>query len=78
MTAKRGDRVAPPPPPDGWALRFGTAEAAKGWEDCVREARSNTWEAFVVLTTRPTLPENPTVHYRLKGSLGSRQLQGTV
>lgn len=76
MPAKRGDRVAPPARPDGWGLRFGTAEAAKGWDDCCREAQSNTWEAFVVLTTRPTAPEKPTVQYRLRGTLGTRTVHG--
>ena len=53
MPAKRGDRVAPPARPGGWEARFVSSEVAKGWEDLCRTARSNTWEAWVVLTERP-------------------------
>jgi hypothetical protein len=71
VPAKRNDRVAPPGPPDGWTARFATNEAAKGWEDLVSSALSNTWEAYVVLTTRPTQPENPRRQHRLKGGLST-------
>jgi hypothetical protein len=53
MGAKRGDRVAPPCRPDGWEARFATSEAAKGWESLCQTARSNTWEAWIVMTERP-------------------------
>jgi hypothetical protein len=59
VPAKRGDRVAPPARPHGWEARFATSEAAKGWEELCRVARANTWEAWVLLTERPTRPENP-------------------
>lgn len=78
MPAKRNDRVAPPGPPGGWEARFGTNDAAKGWENLVAVARSNMWEAFVVLTTRPTEPENRARQHRLKGKLGSREVHGTT
>jgi hypothetical protein len=78
MPAKRGDRVAPPCRPDGWEARFGTSEAAKGWEDLCSAARSNTWEAWVILTERPMQPENVTRQHRLRGQLGSREVHGNV
>jgi hypothetical protein len=73
---KRGERVAPPGRPDGWEARFATNEAAKGWESLCQTARSATWEAWVVLTERPTSPSNPSRQHRLKGDLGSRDVHG--
>jgi len=76
VPAKRGDRVPPPRRPSGWEARFATTEAAKGWEELCRTAVSNTWEAWVVLTERPTQPENRTRQHRLKGQLASRVVNG--
>ncbi|WP_370945962.1 hypothetical protein AB5J62_43880 [Amycolatopsis sp. cg5] len=76
MPAKRGDRVAPPAQPGQWEARFATSEAAKGWEDLCQTARSNTWEAWVVLTERPTTPENPARQHRLKGKFAVREIGG--
>lgn len=76
MPAKRGDRVAPPAKPGGWEARFATSEAAKGWEELCRTAPANTWEAWVVLTERPTMPENRARQHRLRGQLGSRTIAG--
>ena len=78
MPAKRGDRVAPPAPPGGWEARFATTAAAKGWEDLCRTARSNTWEAWIVLTERPTAPDNTTRQHRLRGPLATHELGGVV
>lgn len=78
MPGKRGDRVAPPGRPGGWEARFATSEAAKGWEELCRAAATNTWEAWVVLTERPTSPENPARQHRLRGSLGQRVVGGTT
>ena len=33
MSRKRLGRVAPPPVNDEWEVRFGTTEAATGWDD---------------------------------------------
>jgi hypothetical protein len=41
MSPKRKDRVAPPPGPDEWEVRFGTTEAAKGWDELCRHAAHN-------------------------------------
>ncbi|AVH21264.1 hypothetical protein IU412_22570 [Nocardia cyriacigeorgica] len=76
MPAKRGDRVAPPARPGMWEARFATSEAAKGWEELCRVARSNTWEAWVVLTERPTMPENPARQHRLRGDFATREIGG--
>ena len=76
MPSKRGDRVAPPGRPGGWEARFASNDAAKGWEELCQAARSNTWEAWVVLTERPTTPENPARQHLLKGVPSRRELGG--
>ena len=76
MPAKRGDRVAPPPRPEGWDVRFATNDAAKGWEDLYQVARSNTWSTWVILSERPTNPENPARQHRLKGDFAMRNVHG--
>lgn len=74
MTAKRGDRVAPPTAPGQWELRFASSEAAKGWEELCRTARSNTWETWVVLSENPMDPANPRRQHKLKGPLATREV----
>jgi hypothetical protein len=76
VPSKRGDRVAPPGRPGGWEARFATTEAAKGWEELCRVARANTWEAWIVLTERPTRPQNPARQHRLRGQLAERAIGG--
>ena len=39
-------------------------------------AQANTWEAWVVLTERPTRPENPSRQHRLRGQLAERLVGG--
>ncbi|MFE0591134.1 hypothetical protein [Micromonospora echinospora] len=70
--------MAPPGRPGGWEARFASSEAAKGWEQLCQTARSNTWEAWVVLTERPTTPENPARQHRLRGALATRQVGGAM
>ena len=68
---KKNDRVAPPAEPGCWLLRFGTTEAAKGWEDLVRQAGANLWAAYEAIRTDPTpFPTTSRIH-RLKGELGT-------
>ena len=76
MPAKRVDRVAPPARPRGWEARFATSEAAKGWEQLCQVAKANTWEAWVVLTERPTQPQNPARQHRLRGELATHLVAG--
>ncbi len=59
-----------------WEARFATNAAAKGWEDLCRTARSNTWEAWIVLTERPTAPENPARQHRLRGDFARYEIRG--
>lgn len=76
MSAKRGDRAAPPGRPGGWEARFLSSDAAKGWEELCRAARANMREAWIVLTERPTQPENKKRHKRLLGTLATREVEG--
>ena len=57
--------------------RFATNPAAKGWENLCRTAPSNTWDAWVALTERPTSPpENTSRQHRLKGDLARLNVDG--
>lgn len=69
MSPKRGDRAAPPAGPDEWEIRFGTNDAAKGWDELCRQASGNTRRAWVLMRADP-VPNPPTPrHHQLKGEL---------
>lgn len=69
MSPKRGERAAPPAGPDEWEVRFGTNEAAKGWEELCRQAAANTLAAWQQMRTEPAPRISTSRHHRLKGSL---------
>ena len=70
MSAKRGDRAAPPPRPGCYALRFAANDAAKGWDELCRQAPANTRAAYDAIEATPC-PVPPTSRqHPLKGSLG--------
>jgi hypothetical protein len=77
VSPKRLDRVAPPPVGVEWQVRFGTNEAAKGWDDLCAHATARTREAFEMLRSHPRPPQDDT-HYQLKGSLATRSFGGGV
>ena len=52
--------------------------SGQGWEDLCRIAQANTWEAWIVLTERPTTPENPARQHRLRGAYATRDISGTL
>jgi hypothetical protein len=69
MSAKRGDRAAPPPHPGGYTIRFAANDAAKGWEELCRQAAGNTRAAFDAIEANPC-PTPPTARqHQLKGQL---------
>jgi hypothetical protein len=76
VTPGRGDRAAPPAPEGQWEVRFADAAAAKGWESLARQARENTYRAWMIMRTdpRPVL-ESPR-HHRLKGGLAHGTYRG--
>lgn len=75
MTPKRKDRVAPPPGPDEWDMRFATSDAAKGWEELCRQAPHNLRRAWETLRTDPCPSPTPRQH-QLKGSLAIGTFDG--
>lgn len=75
MSPKRLDRAAPPPVDDEWEVKFGTNEAAKGWDDLCAQVAGNTREAFEMMRSNPRPPSDST-HYRLRDDLATRSWHG--
>lgn len=71
---KRRERVAPPQVKGGWDFRFGTSEAAKGWEKVCGAAPGNARIAWEKITADPR--ERTDRQHPLKGSLGRRSING--
>lgn len=76
--AKRGDRAAPLARPGTYALRFATADAAKGWEELCRQAPGNTRASFEAIETDPCPTPPTTRQHQLKGSLATGTHAGRV
>ena len=70
---KRRERVAPPPATGGWDFRYGTSDAAKGWEKVCATAPRNARVAWEI-TADPR--ERTERQHPLKGSLGRRMVNG--
>jgi len=75
VSPKRLDRVAPPPVQAEWEVRFGTSEAAKGWDDLCAQIPENTRAAFEMMRSNPRPPADGT-HYQLRDDLATRDFQG--
>lgn len=71
---KRRERVAPPPKPGGWDLRYATGDAVTGWEKVCAAAPGNAHTAWEKLTTEPR--ERSDRQHPLKGALGIRLVNG--
>jgi hypothetical protein len=71
---KRKERVAPPPPDNGWDLRYANNEAVKGWDPICAAAPSNARTAWEKITADPR--ERNSRQHPLKGSLGQRIVNG--
>ena len=71
---KRNDRVAPPPPPGGWELRYQTKGAVDGWEELVRLVPKSVYRAFEALTLRPDDRSYSHRQHPLRGELGTRMI----
>jgi hypothetical protein len=76
VTPKRKDRVAPPPGPDEWDLRYATNDAAKGWEELGRQVPHNLSRAWEALRTNPRPQPATTRQHQLKGKLGTGTFDG--
>lgn len=77
MSPKRNERVAPPPIREEWEVRFGTSEAAKGWDDLCTQAAEKTRAAFELIRVNPRPPKDES-HYQLRGGLATRELKGRM
>jgi mRNA-degrading endonuclease RelE of RelBE toxin-antitoxin system len=75
VSSKRRDRVAPPSVNDEWHVRFGTNEAAKGWDELSVQAAGNTRDAFELMRSNPRPPEDAR-HTRLRGGLATHDFGG--
>jgi hypothetical protein len=75
VSPKRRDRVAPPAGPDEWDVRFGTSEAAKGWEALCQQAPGNTADAWREMRTNPR-PRPDHRHGPLHGDLATKVVEG--
>ncbi|MEX2548550.1 MAG: hypothetical protein WD830_12310 [Chloroflexota bacterium] len=73
---KRGERVAPPPGPREWDLRFGDAAAAEGWEQLCAQAPGPSLTAWQALRTNPHARSER--QHPLKGDLAERPVGGRV
>ena len=63
---RRRDRVAPPPRPGGWDVRFADNASAKGWEHLCRVSPASARAAWERLTAEPRRRGGR--QHRLKGS----------
>lgn len=78
MSPKRGDRVAPPPGPDDWDVRFLDTGVVKGWEELCRQAPDNTNEAWLTMRRDPTPRAQSPRHHRLKYGIATGAKDGRV
>jgi hypothetical protein len=78
VSPKRGDRVAPPPGPDEWEVRFLDNDSAKGWEELCNQAPGNTRDAYWIMCRNPTPPMSSPRHQRLKYDLATGEVKGRV
>lgn len=78
MNPRRGDRVTVPPPLGVWDVRFGTSEAATGWEELCRHALANTRRCLEALHASPRSAVDHDRQHRLRGDLSTHKHNGKV
>jgi hypothetical protein len=74
VAGKRGGRVPPPPPHDGWTLRFDSESAADGWEQVVNQFPGPARRAFDLLEADPAARSER--QHRLRGSASTTVVGG--
>lgn len=73
MTPSRGDRLAPPPPADGYTVRASDKTCCDGWEQLCKQLAANMRVAYGVLAAGPHPPaEVSGRHHQLKGQYATR------
>ncbi|WP_262379441.1 hypothetical protein [Nonomuraea sp. PA05] len=65
-----------PPQDDEWDIRFGTSDAAIGWEELCRHALANTRRCFETLRLAPRSRASPDRQHRLRGALATYRHNG--
>jgi mRNA-degrading endonuclease RelE of RelBE toxin-antitoxin system len=75
VSPKRLDRVAPPSVGSEWEVKFGTSEAAKGWDDLCAQVTEKTRDAFEIMRSNPRPPADA-AHYQLRDDLATREFGG--
>lgn len=75
MSPKRRDRVAPPPAPGEWEIRFYTSDAVKGWDVLCQQAAGNTSKAWHLIRSNPRPPVDDR-HFQLSGALATKLIDG--
>jgi hypothetical protein len=78
VSPKRGDRVAPPPGPGQWNVRFLDNESAKGWEELCNQAPSNTFDAWTAMRQNPIPRTDTSRHHRLRGRIATGNVRGRM
>ncbi len=73
---KRGDRVAPPPRPEGWDLRFGDNATVDGWERLCSQVPGPALIVWTALRTDPRARSQR--QHPLKGDFATRSVGGRV
>ena len=76
MSPRRGDRATLPPPEDQWDVRFGTSDAAVGWEELCRHALSNTRRCLEILRSDRRSGADHDREHRLRGDLARHRRNG--
>jgi hypothetical protein len=76
VSPRRGDRVTVPPPEDQWDVRFGTSDAAAGWEELCRHALANTRRCLEILRADPRSGADHDRQHRLRGDLARHRHNG--
>lgn len=76
MSPRRGDRATVPPPPHQWEVRFGSKEAATGWEELCRHVLANTRRCLERLQVEPRWGADRERQHRLRGDLATHWHNG--
>jgi hypothetical protein len=76
VSPRRGDRVTVPPSRDQWDVRFGTGEAAAGWDELCRHALPNTRRCLEILRADPRHGAGHDRQHRLRGDLATHRHNG--
>lgn len=78
MSPKKNDPVAPPPINGEWHIRFGTTEAAKGWQELANRAANNLRRAWDLMRLDPCPARQTSRHEQLRAVCQPGAVEGGV